>query len=143
MKDSKRDKKAALARAISLLRLRAEADRTAAERMFDVVYSNVVKKALCQGAALDDAFAETLIKMKDDLYFYDEQPATFEAAWAQMELRGFNYGSDALENVRFGWEIGRGLEPDGMDRKRADDRAKFAARGAELDAARAKRKEPA
>jgi len=30
---------------------------------------------------------------------------TFEEAWAEMEARGYQYGADALENVRFGWNL--------------------------------------
>ena len=33
----------------------------------------------------------------------------FEAAWSEMERRGYRYGPDALEQVRFGWEIARGM----------------------------------
>lgn len=32
---------------------------------------------------------------------------TFEEAWAVYAARGFSYGEDALENVRFGWSIAR------------------------------------
>ena len=32
---------------------------------------------------------------------------TFEHAWSRYEARGYRYGGDALENVRFGFEIGR------------------------------------
>lgn len=31
--------------------------------------------------------------------------ATFEQAWALKEAEGYQYGPDALEQVRFGWEI--------------------------------------
>lgn len=30
---------------------------------------------------------------------------TFEEAWAQKVKEGYQYGQDALEQVRFGWEI--------------------------------------
>lgn len=30
---------------------------------------------------------------------------TFEQAWAEKEAEGYRYGADALEQVRFGWEI--------------------------------------
>lgn len=30
---------------------------------------------------------------------------TFEEAWAEKEREGFQYGEDALEYVRFGWEL--------------------------------------
>lgn len=30
---------------------------------------------------------------------------TFEEAWAAKEREGYQYGEDALENVKFGWEI--------------------------------------
>lgn len=32
-------------------------------------------------------------------------PRTFEQAWARMQARGYQYGSDALEQVRMGWEL--------------------------------------
>lgn len=37
--------------------------------------------------------------------------ATFEQAWAKFEAAGYQYGGDALTNVRFGWKIANGLEP--------------------------------
>ena len=30
---------------------------------------------------------------------------TFEEAWADKEKAGYQYGEDALEHVKFGWEI--------------------------------------
>ncbi len=33
------------------------------------------------------------------------EPVTFEQAWATYEAKGYQYGKDALEQVRFGWEI--------------------------------------
>jgi uncharacterized membrane protein YjgN (DUF898 family) len=33
---------------------------------------------------------------------------TFEEAWARMERKGYRYGKDALEQVRFGWRLARG-----------------------------------
>ena len=30
---------------------------------------------------------------------------TFEQAWARQEKKGYQYGPDALEQVRFGWEL--------------------------------------
>lgn len=30
---------------------------------------------------------------------------TFEQAWAEKEAEGYQYGRDALEQVRFGWEL--------------------------------------
>lgn len=35
-------------------------------------------------------------------------PKTFEEAWAEKERQGYQYGKDALEQVRFGWKIARG-----------------------------------
>lgn len=32
---------------------------------------------------------------------------TFEQAWARMEKQGYQYGEEALEQVRFGWELAR------------------------------------
>ena len=31
---------------------------------------------------------------------------TFEEVWAEKEKEGYQYGSDALEQVRFGWSLG-------------------------------------
>ena len=31
---------------------------------------------------------------------------TFEEVWAEKEKEGYQYGEDALEQVRFGWELG-------------------------------------
>lgn len=33
------------------------------------------------------------------------EPRTFEEVWAQKEREGYQYGREALENVRFGWEL--------------------------------------
>jgi hypothetical protein len=33
---------------------------------------------------------------------------TFEQAWALKEAEGYQYGPDALEQVRFGWELAMG-----------------------------------
>lgn len=30
---------------------------------------------------------------------------TFEEVWAEKEREGYSYGEDALEQVRFGWEL--------------------------------------
>lgn len=38
-------------------------------------------------------------------------PPTFAEAWREMEAKGYQYGSDALENVRFGFAIARGEKP--------------------------------
>ena len=35
----------------------------------------------------------------------EPEPVTFEQAWATYEAKGYQYGKDALEQVRFGWEI--------------------------------------
>ncbi len=35
---------------------------------------------------------------------------TFEQAWAQKEAEGYQYGADALEHVRFGWELRQDAE---------------------------------
>ena len=39
----------------------------------------------------------------------DLQPPSeaFKKAWKRMEAKGYQYGHDALENVRFGWELAR------------------------------------
>lgn len=35
-------------------------------------------------------------------------PQTFEQAWAVKEAEGYQYGEDALEKVRIGWEMAKG-----------------------------------
>ena len=30
---------------------------------------------------------------------------TFEQAWSEQKAQGYDYGYEALENVRFGWEL--------------------------------------
>jgi len=37
--------------------------------------------------------------------FGEEHVPTFEEAWKLMESAGYQYNGEALENVRFGWEI--------------------------------------
>ncbi len=32
-------------------------------------------------------------------------PDAFRAAWAEMEAQGYQYGEDAIESVRLGWEL--------------------------------------
>lgn len=36
---------------------------------------------------------------------------TFEEAWSLKELEGYQYGPDALEQVRLGWELRKDHEP--------------------------------
>jgi hypothetical protein len=38
--------------------------------------------------------------------FYGKQ-LTFDEAWAEYEKRGYQYGHEALENVKFGWSIAK------------------------------------
>jgi hypothetical protein len=33
---------------------------------------------------------------------------TFQQAWSDMEAKGYRYGEDALEQVRFGWNLAYG-----------------------------------
>lgn len=40
-----------------------------------------------------------------------KEPVTFEQAWASYEAKGYQYGRDALEQVRFGWEIAHEFAP--------------------------------
>lgn len=40
-----------------------------------------------------------------------ETAGNFEQAWKEMEKLGYNYGADALESVKFGWEM-RGARAD-------------------------------
>ena len=37
-----------------------------------------------------------------------EVDETFEQAWARMRRKGYQYWPDALEQVRFGWQLARG-----------------------------------
>lgn len=49
--------------------------------------------------------AKNIVARRPDL-----RAETFEQAWAKKEAEGYQYGGDALENVRFGWNIAKGLE---------------------------------
>lgn len=40
-----------------------------------------------------------------------ERPTSFAKAWEQFQRAGFQYGPDALEQVRFGFEIAQGRKP--------------------------------
>lgn len=68
------------------------------------------KSAMEQRGIPLDGFPEMMAEM---LKRYDAaqpagraaEPVTFEQAWAEYEKRGYHYGGDALENVRFGWKI--------------------------------------
>lgn len=42
-------------------------------------------------------------------WYWENPPETFDQAWAKFEAKGYRYGRDALENVRFGWDIAKGL----------------------------------
>lgn len=52
------------------------------------------------------------------------KPKTFEEAWAEKERMGFQYGPDALEHVRFGWEL---HELHSAEAIRRDERERIAA----------------
>ena len=41
---------------------------------------------------------------------------TFEEIWTQKEKEGYSYGHDALEQVRFGWDLRANAEPVKMGR---------------------------
>ena len=43
--------------------------------------------------------------MTNPVTLISEEPVTFEQAWATFEAKGYNYGEDALEQVRLGWDI--------------------------------------
>lgn len=40
-----------------------------------------------------------------------QRPTSFAKAWEQFQRAGFQYGTDALEQVRFGFEIAQGKKP--------------------------------
>jgi hypothetical protein len=42
---------------------------------------------------------------------------TFEEAWAEKVAAGYQYGEDALEQVRFGWEMRAASELEDMPRR--------------------------
>lgn len=48
---------------------------------------------------------------------------TFEQAWKIYTDAGYQYGKDALEQVRLGWNIARGALPRGAQPKPIDKRA--------------------
>jgi hypothetical protein len=42
---------------------------------------------------------------KNILLFLESSMPTFEEVWAKKEAEGYQYGHDALEGVRFGWNL--------------------------------------
>lgn len=48
-----------------------------------------------------------------ELSLRNEAGPTFEEAWAKKKAEGYRYGPDALERVRFGWEMRASYEADG------------------------------
>ena len=51
-------------------------------------------------------FAEHWLDKAESLALSGKNPCmTFEQAWAEKEAAGYQYGADALEQVKFGWEI--------------------------------------
>jgi len=65
---------------------------------WDAVKGNHDLDALVSKAADIDAMEQSAPKVE-----------TFEEAWKAFEAQGFRYGRDALEQVRFGWNIAKGL----------------------------------
>lgn len=51
-------------------------------------------------------------KFSEALLAIGASEQTFEEAWAEFEAAGFQYGEDALDNVRLGFEIARGRKPE-------------------------------
>lgn len=70
-------------------------------------YSNDSLAAQCRMQArenLDPEYSQFMTAVADRLAV-PSGLITFEEAWAKKEAEGYRYGRDALENVRFGWEI--------------------------------------
>lgn len=49
--------------------------------------------------------------------FYGTKPPVFEEEWAKKEAAGYQYGRDALENVKFGFTIAQEAYERGYDRE--------------------------
>jgi hypothetical protein len=49
--------------------------------------------------------------------FHGTKPPVFEEEWAKKEADGYQYGRDALENVKFGFEIAQEAYERGYDRE--------------------------
>ena len=45
------------------------------------------------------------------VYKPKRESVSFDDAWDEMKLRGFQYGPDALEQVRLGWDLAHGKLP--------------------------------
>jgi len=54
---------------------------------------------------------------------------TFEEAWAKKEAAGYQYGQDALEQVRVGWDLAMEARADGMEFQFEREWAKGEAKG--------------
>jgi hypothetical protein len=48
---------------------------------------------------------------KHKLMGWPQDHADFNRAWASFKKAGYQYGSDAIEQVRFGFEIAHGRTP--------------------------------
>lgn len=48
---------------------------------------------------------EALKLLEDENSPLNRYDITFDEAWSEKEAAGYQYGRDALEQVRFGWEI--------------------------------------
>jgi|GEM_PF-6244960 len=55
--------------------------------------------------ASDKQRDEYLGQAKTILLFLESSMPSFEEVWAKKEAEGYQYGHDALEQVRFGWEL--------------------------------------
>lgn len=49
--------------------------------------------------------------------YHGTKPPVFEAEWAKKQAAGYQYGRDALENVKFGFEIAQAAYERGYDRE--------------------------
>jgi hypothetical protein len=68
---------------------------------------NAIAHALEQYKGLALKRAAEILRSLADAPAVPEVPkaVTFEQAWATYVAKGYRYGPDALEQVRFGWEI--------------------------------------
>lgn len=66
---------------------------------------------------------DLLIDCREALAVHATKPEgralTFASWWASMEAKGYQYGSDALENVRMGYEAAQALSDGGGEQNRA------------------------
>lgn len=73
------------------------------KKALDRIQEEVKAKRMTLDSALAHAFLAGTEHMSELSKL--RQTKTFEEAWAEKEAEGYEYGEDALEHVRFGWDL--------------------------------------